>query len=91
MMRGDGVANRLVLAARLQELRAKKRMGALLLAGDCLADVVEETYATPLRRIQPQFRGHCAGKQSHLDRMPQNILGKRSAVLERPHQGEDIA
>ena len=66
MVRRNSIANQCILTVRSQEFRAKRRVRALLLARDRLADVVQESYPAPLCRVQPKLRRHRASEQRHL-------------------------
>ena len=90
MMRGDSIAHLLVFTINLQELSSKKRMRPFLFTCYRLADIMKETDATSLYRIESEFGRHGTGQKCDFHRMAKHVLRERSAILECTHQGKDL-
>ncbi len=74
------------LAVALQQVGADLGMAAFGLVVGRLADVVQQAATPGQRAVQPDFLGHHAGDEGHLDAVPQHVLAVAGAEVQPAQQ-----
>src|SRR5690606_10385593 len=87
---GDGVDDDVVLAARLDELRADAGVAAFVLAVDRLADVVEQARALGDVGVEAELGGDDRAEEADLDGVLEDVLRIGGAELELAQEGDDL-
>ena len=86
MVAAHGVDDLLLLSVALHQLHADLDVGALHLAVDGLADVMEEAGSAGEPGIRAHLAGHVFGNARHFLGVFQDILAVGGAIVQAPHQ-----